>query len=115
MLRAARDTSEKNGNTHIAALCHLDLADLYLELNLSSDAEEMAQEALSRFEQLETGYEAAKAKAYLAIAAGQQGKALHAVELFTDARKMFEGEKNYVWHSLIHLYQALLLFEAGRL
>lgn len=115
MLRDARDTCEKNGDLHHVAVCHLDLSELYLELNLSADAQEMAEEALTRFEHLEMGYEAAKAKAYLAIAAGQQGKAFRAVELFAEARKMFEQEKNHVWPSLIDLYQALLLFNEGRL
>jgi len=115
MLRDARDTCERNGDLHHVAVCHLDLSELYLELNLSTDAQEMAEEALSRFEHLEMGYEAAKAKAYLAIAAGQQGKAFRAVELFAEARKMFEHEKNQVWSSLIDIYQALLLFNEGRL
>jgi CHAT domain-containing protein len=115
MLREARETCEKNGDLHHVALCHLDLSDLYLELNLSSDAEEMAQEALQRSEQLGMGYEAAKAKANLAIAAGQQGKAFRAIELFVEARKMFVHEKNDVWASLLDLYQALLFFNEGRL
>ncbi len=115
MLREAREICEKNGDLHHVALCHLDLSDLYLELNLSSDAGEMAQEALERSEQLGMGYEAAKAKANLAIAAGQQGKAFRAIELFVEARKMFVREKNEVWASLLDLYQALLLFNEGRL
>jgi len=115
MLREAREICDKNGDLHHVALCHLDLSDLYLELNLSSDAEEMAQEALQRSEQLGMGYEAAKAKANLAIAAGQQGKAFRAIELFVEARKMFVHEKNDVWAALLDLYQALLFFNEGRL
>ena len=38
MLRAAREESEKNGDAHVLALCYLDLSEIYLELNLSTDA-----------------------------------------------------------------------------
>lgn len=115
MLRAARETCQKNGDLHHVALCHLDFSELYLELNLSADAEEMAKEALTRSLELGMGYEAAKAKANLAIAAGQQGKAFRAIELFVQAREMFVREKNEVWPWLLDLYHALLLFNEGRL
>ena len=42
MLRTTREKSEHNGDAHILALCYLDLSDIYLELNLSAEAAEVA-------------------------------------------------------------------------
>jgi CHAT domain-containing protein/Tfp pilus assembly protein PilF len=114
MLFATRRACEVTGDTYHLALCHLDLSEIYLELNLSEEAREMAHEGFLRFEKLGMGYEAAKTLANEAIAYGQQGKTVHALERFTKARAMFATEKNLVWPWLLDLYQGLLLFHEGR-
>jgi CHAT domain-containing protein len=114
MLFATRRTCEVSGDAYHLALCHLDLSEIYLELNLSEEAREMAHEGFLRFEKLGMGYEAAKTLANEAIAYGQQGKTVHALERFTKARAMFATEKNLVWPWLLDLYQGLLLFHEGR-
>jgi CHAT domain-containing protein len=114
-LKATREACRSLGDGYLEALCDLDLSEIYLELNLSEDAAEMAQEALAAFRRLRMGYEAAKSLGYLAIAHGQQGKVLGALDLFAEARAMFVREQNSVWPALIDLYQALILFGAGRL
>jgi CHAT domain-containing protein len=114
-LKATRDECEQAGDAYLAALCRMDLAEIYLELNLSEDAAQMADEALTAFRGLHIGYEAAKSVAYLAIAHGQQGKVLRALELCAEARVLFIQEQNSVWPALLDLYQALILFGAGRL
>lgn len=113
-LYAARRACEATGDTYHFALCHLDLSDIYLELNLSEEAREMAHEGFLRFEKLGMGYEAAKTLANEAMAYGQQGKTVQALERFARAREMFGHEKNLVWPWLIDLYQGLLLFHEGR-
>ncbi len=110
-----REECRKSGDTYQLALCYLDLSEIYLELNLSSEAAEAASEGNRLFQEVGTGYEAAKCLANEAIALGQQGQAFHAIELFAVARKKFVEEKNQVWPWLIDLYQALLLCEQGRL
>jgi len=115
MLRAAREQSAANGDAHIEALCYLDLSDIYLELNLSSEAAEAAHEGVQRFRTLGMGYEEAKCLANEAIAWSQQHKHLRALEFFAEARTVFEREKNLVWLALIDLYRALALFDEGRL
>lgn len=115
MLRAARVESEKNGDAHILALCYLDLSEIYLELNLSAEARDSAREGARHFQKLGMGYEEAKCIANEAMAHGQLGKALHALELFTAAREKFVGEKNLVWPWLLDLYQAIVLYNEGRL
>src|SRR5216684_6407519 len=114
MLFATRRACEASGDAYHLALCLLDLSEIYLELNLSEEAREMAHEGFLRFEELGMGYEAAKTLANEAIAYGQQGKTVHALESFTKAREMFAREKNLVWPWLLDLYQGLLLFHEGR-
>jgi len=114
MLLATRRACETSGDVYRFALCHLDLSEIYLELNLSEEAREMAHEGFARFEKLGMGYEAAKTLANEAMAYAQQGKAMQALERFAKAREMFAREKNLVWPKLLDLYQALLLFHEGR-
>src|SRR5258707_8944092 len=114
MLYAARRACEANGDAYHFALCHLDLSDIYLELNLSEEAGEMAREGYLRFKGLGIGYEAAKTLANEATAYGQQGKPVQALERFAKAREIFSREKNLVWPWLLDLYQGLLLFHEGR-
>ena len=115
MLRAARLAAKKVGDAYHLALCNLDLAELYLELNLSADAAELAQQGYEGFQKLEMGYESAKCLAFSAIAASQQGHAFEGLKLFSEAREMFVQEKNRAWPSLIDLYRALVFYNEGRL
>src|SRR5208282_591081 len=114
MLFATRRTCDLSGDAYHRALCHLDLSEIYLELNLSEEAREMAHEGFLRFEKLGMGYEAAKSLANEATAFGQQGKTVQALERFSTARAMFATEKNLVWPWLLDLYQGLLLLQEGR-
>ena len=114
MLRTTREKSEVNGDAHILALCYLDLSDIYLELNLSGEARDVAHEGYERFRKLGMGYEEAKCLANEATALSQLGNALRALELFNQARAKFVSEKNFVWPWLIDLYRALVLFREGR-
>jgi CHAT domain-containing protein/tetratricopeptide (TPR) repeat protein len=114
MLLATRRSCEISGDLYRLALCQLDLSEIYLELNLSEEAREMAHEGFLRFEKLGMGYEAAKTLANEAMACGQQGKTVQALERFARAREMFSREKNLVWPWLLDLYQGLLLFHEGR-
>jgi len=95
------------------ALCDLDQAEMYLELNLGDDGEQLAARALDGFRRLGMGYETAKSIAFLAIAASQQGRAAGAVTLFDQARELFVKENNRIWPALIDLYKALVLYQNG--
>ena len=115
MLRATREECEKNGDAHVLALCYLDVSEIYLELNLSSEAKEAAHEGYLRFQKLGMGYEEAKCLAFEAMASSQLGKALSSLELFAQARAKFVSDKNLVWPWLMDLYQAVVLYNEGRL
>jgi CHAT domain-containing protein len=114
MLKGARLAGEKIGYSYLVALCYLDLSDIYVELNLSAEAQEVAEQGNLLFRHLSIGYEAAKAMANRAIALGQEGKTRRALELFEEARPLFVQEKNEVWPWLIDLYRAIVLFHQGR-
>jgi CHAT domain-containing protein/tetratricopeptide (TPR) repeat protein len=115
MLREAASSAKRAGDSYQLALCDLDLAEIYLEINLSTEAVELAHAAHQGFERLGFGYEAAKALAFAAIGASRQGQAFEGLKLFRQSREMFARDKNLVWPSLIDLYEALVLFNEGRL
>jgi CHAT domain-containing protein len=115
MLRDAAVSAKKAEDTYQQALCNLDLSEIYLELNLSAEAGELGRAAHQAFNALEFGYEGAKALAFTAIAASRTGQAFEAIKLFAQAKQMFVRDQNQVWSSLIDLYEALVLFNEGRL
>src|SRR5207248_5447685 len=96
MLCDASACAKEAGDAYQMALCNLDLAEIYLELNLSVEVAELAPAAHEAFLQLGFGYEAAKALAFAAIAASQQGQAFEGLKLFANDRQMFVVEKNRV-------------------
>jgi len=111
ILGATRNRAEEVGDAYHAALCGLDLADIYLELNLIEEAASTAEEAFRRFHRLEMRYEAAKSLTSLAVAIGRQGKTGRALESLLRAKAMFEQGANSVWPALIDLYRADILFK----
>ncbi|MEM7349196.1 MAG: CHAT domain-containing protein [Acidobacteriota bacterium] len=96
-----------------SSLCDLDQAEIYLELNLTADGAHFADRALTAFEKLGNGYEAAKAMTFRAIAAGRQGVVQQALELFAQAHELFRQEGNRIWPATIDLYRALILEQQG--
>ena len=115
MLREAAQSGKIANDAYQIALCSLDLSEIYIEVNLIPEASQLAREANAHFQQLGFGYEAAKALVFAAIAASRQGQAFEGIKLFSTAKELFIRDKNYIWPSLIDLYQALVLFNEGRL
>ncbi len=114
LYRRTRIRSEKSGERYHMALCDLDQAEIFLELNLVEEAAELAQRAFASFDELGMTYETAKALTNLAFAVNRQGKTFLTVELLTKARRIFVAEENQVWPALIDLYKALVMYSAGR-
>lgn len=114
MLRTALETCRSTWDEYHVALCHLDLSEIYLELNLCAEAAEAADHARISFEQLGMLYERAKSIANLAIAVSRQGNAARSLELFLQARQTFTKENNRVFPSVIDLYRAAVLFSEKR-
>ncbi|MBI3664388.1 MAG: CHAT domain-containing protein [Acidobacteria bacterium] len=114
LYQATRVFCEKAGDGYHRALCDLDQSEMYLDLRLSKEGAQLAQQAFASFEEMNMGYEAAKALAFLAIASSHQRKPFRALELFDKARQRFVAEQNSVWPALIDLHAALVYYHEGR-
>jgi len=113
LLCATRATCQQNGDNYHLGLCDLDQSEIYLELNLTEEAAEMAHAGLERFLSLGMNYEACRSQMNLAIAVSLQGDTKRALELFSGAKDMAAREGNRVLPSLIDLYRAFVLFDRG--
>jgi CHAT domain-containing protein len=113
LLRVSRETCRKNGDNYHLGLCDLDNSEIYLELGLVEEAAEMAQRSFDQFQALGINYEAARSLSNLAVAVGMQGDSPRSLRLFAQAKEIVLREKNQVWPSLLDLYQAIVLFNAG--
>lgn len=109
LFQAARRDCETAGDEYHTALCDLDQAEIYLDLNLVEEAANLARAAFTTFDRLEIPYETAKALTFRAIALSRQGRAAKALSLLLRARKMFVCERNRLWPALIDFYRAVVL------
>lgn len=114
LYKATREYCARVGDDYHAALSDLDESEMYLDLNLTDEAAELARRAAAGFEKLRMGYERAKAVVNLAIARSHCGDASQALTLFGLAGRLFVREQNRLWPSLIQLYEAVVQFRAGR-
>jgi len=101
-----RNNFEAAGSLRHAALCDLDEAEIYLQLNLSTDAASLACRAAEQFEKLGLRYEQAKATAFYGVALIQLRRFSEAVDVFGRAQRVFEPENNNYWIGLLDLYRA---------
>ena len=100
------------GDPYHAALCDLDQAEICLHRSSYKECAQLAQEALTQFQDLKMNYEAAKAYTFLGLAACQQTDSVNALELFATARELFLAEQNWIWPALADLYRAIVHFHA---
>ncbi|MBL8229347.1 MAG: CHAT domain-containing protein [Bryobacterales bacterium] len=107
--------ARKTGTPYRLALCDLDEAEMYLELNLHREAAGLAERARRRFRRLGLAYELGKATAFLAIAEGQAGRLDRAHRAIASGRRTFTKLNNGVWLALLDLYQAILFDRANHL
>jgi CHAT domain-containing protein len=114
LLRKTLVASRNNGDAYHLALCHLDQAEIYLDLNLVEEAEGLAREACAQFERLGLSYESMKALTSVAIAMNRRGRASAALKLFGRAHRKASAEHNAVWPRLIDMYRAIVLFDRGQ-
>ena len=98
-----------------AALCDLDEAEIYLHLNVCSDAAMLSQRALESFTKLGMRYEQAKASVFLGIALAHQSELTEAHAVFKQAQLVFEEESNEYWIAMLDLYRAEIYFSLRRL
>jgi len=101
-----RQTFEQSGSLRHYALCDLDEAEIYIQLNLSQDAARLALRAAEQFGQLGLGYEQAKATAFHGVALIQLRRFSEALQAFRNAQRIFEFENNQYWIGLLDLYRS---------
>lgn len=114
LYEVARGEARAAGDGYHLALCDLDQAEMFIELNLTGEGETLARRAAVGFRKLGMGYEAAKAQVFMALCAGRRGNARRALAILARARRRFVGENNAVWPALIDLYAGVLLSTLGR-
>ncbi len=103
------------GDEYHQALCDLDQAEIFLELNMVDEAAKLAAAAIAGFKSLSLPYELAKALTNSAIALSRQGKGALAVGQLEQAREMFLRENNQLWPALIDFYRAVVLYRENAL
>lgn len=106
---------EKAGSLRHYALCDLDEAEIYLQLNLSRDAAALAIRSAELFGKLGLKYEQAKATTFYGIAFIQLRHFSEALETFRASQKIFEEENNHYWIGLLDLYRAEVHLSLERL
>ena len=99
-----RQHFEQSGSRHYA-LCDLDEAEIYIQLNLSNDAAALAMRASEHFKTLGMRYEQAKANAIYGLAMVQTRHYSEALDAFLTAQKIFEQEGNLYWIGLLDFYR----------
>jgi hypothetical protein len=95
-------------------LCHLDRAEVYLQLQLYPEAEEEAGAAAAAFRALGMEYEAAKAGAFLALARRGRGCRSGVGEELLAARERFRRIGNQTWVGVVDLHRAGIALEDRR-
>src|SRR5262249_15006331 len=98
-----RQHFELSGSRRHSALCDLDEAEMYIQLNLAKDAETLARRAAGQFHELGLRYEEAKATAFLGLSLLQRRRFTDALEAFHAAQNMFAFEGNIYWGALLDL------------
>src|SRR5215471_4345138 len=88
----SRIRQQLTGSSRHLALCDLDEAEIYLQLNLSKEAAILADRAIERFNQIGMRYEEAKARTFYGVALMQMRRFGEALETFRDAQEEFEVE-----------------------
>jgi CHAT domain-containing protein len=111
---SAREHCRRLGDAYREALCDLDQSEMYVELNLNEEGAHLARRAMTSFQKLGNGYEAAKALTNLAISLSHHGDSPLALNLFRKARELFTREGNEPWMAIIDLYQALVFYQERR-
>ena len=114
LFQQTRQYCESVGDRLHSALCDLDQAEMYLELHLNPEGTQLAQQAVSAFEKMDMGYEAAKALVWLGIGAHQNGKPFLALDFFAQAQERMRSQQNDAWVALLDFYQAIVLHQEGR-
>jgi tetratricopeptide (TPR) repeat protein len=104
----------ENGSERYAALCDLDCAEVYLQMNLPAEAGLFARRAVEVVRTLGVGLEHAKATAFYGVTLTQNRQFADALDVFRTAQQLFSEHGNTYWTAVLELYRAELLLTVGR-
>src|SRR5438876_1221717 len=97
---------QRAGSQRHCALCDLDEAEIYLEINLSQDASSLSARAVEKFKLIGMRYEQGKAAGFYGVAMMQMQRFAEALDAFHNAQEIFEEEGNLYWIGVLNLYRA---------
>lgn len=114
-LEGSREKYERLAMPDRSANCEMEIADIYLELNLLPEAVEFYRKVEPRF--AETGMQAELARSLLSRARAllRLGRAVEAGTLLDHAEELYEKEANAVVAGSVKLARAQMFFDAGDL
>jgi CHAT domain-containing protein/tetratricopeptide (TPR) repeat protein len=102
------------GSHRLAALCDLDLAEIYLQMHVLDEAKTKAIQARTAFLALDMRYEAAKALTWEGLACLHLQQTTVAAALLEQACAEFAAEGNDVWRGLLKIYLAELYLKENQ-
>jgi tetratricopeptide (TPR) repeat protein len=108
VMHEVRVECQRLGDEQTSALCIMDLAEIYLQLNILDEAAQQATQARAQFQTLGMRYEAARSLTMLGLAEMRQRKWSEAERSFAQAHAEFAAEGNEVHLGLISIYRAEL-------
>jgi CHAT domain-containing protein len=114
LYREARRHSDSIGDGYHSALCDLDTAEVYLDLNLIDESIQLAHAAALAFERLGMQHEQARALTFQSIGEQRRSRTSQALLLLNRARDLFKSARNTVWCAMTDLYRANLLQQIGQ-
>jgi CHAT domain-containing protein len=109
MLDQLRQKHEAANDSRRVALCDIDRAEIYLQLNLFEDASSVAGRAFELFEKLGNRYESALSLTFKGTAELKLLRHADAQRSFARARDLFVQEGNEIWVAAVDLWLAQLL------
>jgi CHAT domain-containing protein len=109
MLEPIRSRHEAARDSRRVALCDIDRAEIYLQLNLFQDASSAAGRAFEVFNRLGNRYESGLSLTFRGIAEFKLLRNAEAEQSFMRARRLFVDEGNEFWVATVDLRLAHLL------
>jgi CHAT domain-containing protein/tetratricopeptide (TPR) repeat protein len=110
-----RTLFSEHSSQRYLALCDLDEAEIYLQLNSPVNAASLSKRAADKFLTLGMQYEHAKALAFLGLALCKNHQFGEALDVFRSSRAIFQQEGNSYWEAILNLYIAEIMFSLRRI
>lgn len=114
-MERSRRAYETLGMPHQSAVCELEIADIYLELNLLAEAAGIYEQAAKKFASLGMQAELARCLLNFARAFFLSGEAKKSHTLLSRAEELFEAEGNPVSIAAAHLLKTQIYLREGDL